>query len=193
MINTVRRACAPLLFVLCGAALGGPGHDHGEDKPVAGPNVAPRFSAHSELFELTGVVGGRRITLYLDEYATNRPIGKAAIEIEIREADGAARKVRAVSSEGDTFVVELPVLLVPGAYALTAEVSAAVNGKEETDLLATTLEIPAPDTSAAEAGHHHGAGEWPAWLAGGSAGAVLLWLAMRFVRVRRGRHIGSAA
>ncbi|MBL8382459.1 MAG: hypothetical protein JNM90_05255 [Burkholderiales bacterium] len=196
MNRFVRRVCAPLMFTLCGAALAGPGHDHGDDKPVAAPNIAPRFSAHSEVFELTGVVGAKRVTLYLDEYATNRPIGKASIDVEIKGPDGAARKFRAQAGEGDTFVVELPAPLAPGAHAVTAGVTAAVGGKEEADLLATTLEVAAATEPVAESAHRHGSGEWRAWLpwlGGGVALGVALWLALRLARTRRGPRVASAA
>lgn len=196
MNQSFPRLCALFFAAACGTALAGPGHDHGDDKPVAAANIAPRFSAHSELFELTGVLGDKRITLYLDEYATNRPIGKAAIEVEIKGPDGALRKVAAKSGEGEIFSIDLPAPLGPGTHAITATVVAAVGGKEESDLLAANLEVAAPAAEAAEPAHRHGIGEWMAWLpwlAAAVAFGFVLWLALRMLRARRGPRIGSAA
>ncbi|MFN0162889.1 MAG: hypothetical protein ACKVQQ_16785 [Burkholderiales bacterium] len=188
-----QRVCALVMVTCVGLANAGPGHDHGDDKPVAAANIAPRFSAHSELFELTGVVGDRRIVLYLDEYATNRPIGKAVVDIEIKGPDGAARKLAVASGEGDTFVVALTAALAPGTFAVTSGVTAIVDGKEESDLLAATLEIAAPAGLADDAGHSHGVDEFLPWIGGAVAASVALLALGWRTRTRRLSRVGSTA
>lgn len=139
----------PLLAALAAAplaihtphAVAGPGHDHGDNKSAPAAQGTPRFNAHSDLFELVGVVNHGTLTLYLDRYADNTPVTAGAIELEIKPAQGAALTLKAAPAEEGVFTVALAKPFGPGAYAITATVSATLDGKTETDLLATTLEI----------------------------------------------------
>lgn len=124
-------------------AVAGPGHDHGDNKSAPVAQGTPRFNAHSELFELVGVVNHGTLTLYLDRYADNTPVTAGAIELEIKPAQGAALTLKAAPAEEGVFTAALAKPFGPGAYAITATVSATLDGKTETDLLAATLEISA--------------------------------------------------
>ena len=129
------------LFFVSAAAHAGAGHDHGDQAAPVATNIAPRFSAHSELFELLGVVREGRITLYLDRYADNAPVTEASIELEIKPAQGDLLKLKAVKIEDGAFAVALPRPLAAGAHAIAATIGATLDGKAESDLLATTLEL----------------------------------------------------
>lgn len=136
----VLLAIAPLALHSPLAAAGA-GHDHGDEKSAPVTHAAPRFNAHSELFELVGVVNHGTLTLYLDRYADNTPVTAGAIELEIKPAQGAALTLKVVPSEGGVFTAALAKPLAAGTYAITTTISATLDGKVETDLLATTLDI----------------------------------------------------
>ena len=121
-----------------------PGHDHGDQKSALtapGAPGAPRFNAHSELFELVGVVHRGTLTLYLDRYADNTPVTAGAIELEIKPVQGTALILKATPDEEGVFTAALAMPFGPGAYAITATVNATLDGKTETDLLAATFDI----------------------------------------------------
>ena len=126
-------------------ALAAPGHDHGDEKSVPAAQGAPRFSAHSDLFELVGVVNNGGLTLYLDRYADNTPVSAGTIELEIKPAQAAALTLKAAPAEGGIFTAAFAKPLAAGTYAITATVSATLDNKTETDLLATTLDISSSD------------------------------------------------
>ncbi|MES2912759.1 MAG: hypothetical protein V4718_15280, partial [Pseudomonadota bacterium] len=50
------------------------GHDHGEAAAAAAAPATPRFSAHSDLFELVGILSKGQMVVYLDRYASNEPV-----------------------------------------------------------------------------------------------------------------------
>ena len=52
-------------------AWAGGGHAHGDAPVAAAGSALPRFAAVSELFELVGVIDGRKLTLYLDRSLSN--------------------------------------------------------------------------------------------------------------------------
>lgn len=136
----------------------GHGHEHGRSpSTIAGP-AQPRFAATSDLFELVGVLDGRRITLYLDRADDNSPVDTAEIELEI-----GADKLKAVRHGEDAFEVELAAEPAAGRLPVTAMVT--VGG--EADLLAGELDIHAD--ARAEETH---APVWRSWVVWG-AGAVL--------------------
>lgn len=125
-------------------AWAGPGHDHAHDSaPAPSGPALPRFAAASELFELVGVLEGRRLTLYLDRASDNEPVSGARIELEI----GPARAV--ATPRDDVYEVELPTAPPPGVLPVTATVTAGA----DIDLLAGELDLPADEAGAA---HAHG-------------------------------------
>jgi hypothetical protein len=158
--------------------LAGPGHDHG----VSGSGNAsvaawPRFTAVSELFEVVGVLDGKKVTLYLDRYADNAPVDGARIELEA----GAAKLVAERSAEGE-YVAMLPT--APGTG--TTPVTLTVTAGNDTDLLAGLLELHGDPVVAGV-----GSARWGLFLLWGTFAAALLagivWLA------RRSRRKGAAS
>ncbi|MDO9225387.1 MAG: hypothetical protein Q8M09_14085 [Pseudomonadota bacterium] len=133
-----------LLGVLSGLSLIPPafaheGHDHGDaPKPVPVADAAPRFETASEAFELVGVLHGRALTLYLDDYASNAPVEKATLEVEAGK-----QKMQAKESEPGVYFLELTDTK-PGRLGLVFTIQAG----ESVDLLTANLEIPAPKAAA---------------------------------------------
>ena len=191
---------AVLALANVGAARAGPGHDHGDEAPARAVSISPRFSAHSELFELTGIVRGNRLALYLDEYATNAPVLRAAIELELQPATGAAIKLKTAAPEDGAFYVTFSAPLAAGAYALTIVINAGSGGKAEQDLLSATLEIPAATGAAGTTAAHgtpgaraHGLGEAGLIALGAALVAILGAVAWRWQRRARARKTGGIA
>lgn len=186
-----RRPCAALLpslwlglllLLQLPPAWAGPGHDHG-DAPAAAPGVAaPRFAASSELFELVGVLEGKRITLYLDRAADNAPVTDAQIELEI-----AGTKLK-VEKHEDVYEAVLPAEPKLGVLPITATVTAG----NEVDLLAGELDLHEA-AHADEATHLHSWNEYAGWAAGALATVVVLTLVGRRMTAARQRRTGAAA
>ena len=83
LLHMLRNSFAATALALVGAvASAGEGHDHGDEAPGAASGPAsPRFTAASELFELVGVIDGKRLTVYLDHAATNQPIAPISAHV----------------------------------------------------------------------------------------------------------------
>lgn len=166
-------------WFVAAAVLAGPGHDHGDEAPVAAATASPRVSGHSDLFELVGVVDRGVMTIYLDRYDSNEPVTGARIEVEA----GAAKGVAQPQPDG-SYRFEHAVLRAPGTLAVSFTVS---DGKDA-DLLAGDLKLPD-----AHAGHDHDhAGDslvWSHWVV--YAGGALLLAVLALVTARavgRRRH-----
>lgn len=164
------------------AALAGPGHDHGDRAPTATGPALPRFAATSELFELVGVLDGRRVTLYLDRTADNAPVTGAQIELEIAGAK------LPVEARDDVYEVELAAEPKPGVLPVTATVTAG----QDVDLLAGELDIH-DDEHSSDAAHVHGWQEYAGWGAGAVAALVVLVLIGRRVAAGGQARNGAAA
>jgi hypothetical protein len=170
--------------LLLAAALAAPatllangGHDHGEARAApAAQALAPRFEAHSELFELVGVLENGKLVLYLDRYRDNAPVEDARLEIESGSFKGEARR----AGDGTYTLAEGP-LVSPGNHALTLTVTAG----NDVDLLSARFEVPSasPGTARSNAAHR----EWPVWLVALAIG-VLGALTFLAARLRRGRR-----
>jgi hypothetical protein len=113
------------------ASYAGEGHDHGE-KPSMAASTNPRFIATSDQFELVGVLDAKTIALYLDHSATNEPVKKATLTLDI---DGKPLTVKPISD--GVFEAALPAPLKPGTMA----VSATLTTGSTTDLLAGELDL----------------------------------------------------
>ena len=177
------------LLAIITPAQAGPGHNHGDQAAPAVTNIAPRFAAHSELFELLGVVRDRRITLYLDRYADNAPVTEASIELEIKHAESEALKLTAQKSADGAFAVDLARPLATGTHAITATIGATLDGKAQSDLLAATLQLTAVD--AIDARQHVGIASY-AW-AGAATAALLGLLALWWRRRASAQRLAGAA
>ncbi len=177
----LRAALASL--ALAGAALtptfADDGHNHGAEPAAAQGQASPRVEAHSDLFELVGVVDKGQMTVYLDRYATNEPITNAKIEFE----SGAIKGVAAAQPDG-TYSIKFDALSKPGELAFSFTVAAG----PDTDLLAGELHIEDPHA------HEEAAGRpWARW-AGIAAAAVAvlaaaLYAGRKFARRRAQRTL----
>lgn len=136
------------------------GHSHGEAAaPAMTVAGAPRASAQTEEFELVAVLEGKRLTLYLDRFATNEPVADAQIEVDsgTLKAPGTQIAPGVYSLPGEAFAK-------PGKYPLAISVQAG----DSSDLLTVTLDLPQPVAGAAPVN------SWSNWAVGGGAGALLL-------------------
>lgn len=158
------------------------GHDHGEATPATTGPALPRFAAVSDVFELVGVLDGKRFTLWLDRTADNVPVTDARIDLDI-----AGEKLQA-EQHGDAYEVVLASEPGPGVLPITATITAG----QETDLLAGELD------------HHEEAhadkvaptkpwGRYGAWAAGIAVAFAALLAIGRRMAVSRQRRAGDAA
>lgn len=157
-------------------ALAGPGHDHGDhDHATNTPagQAAPRVAAHSEAYELVGIVQDGGLTLYLDRYASNEPVTQARLEV-----DGSGIQGLAEPQADGSYRLQHPALRRPGQLALSFTVTVG----QDTDLLAGDLVLPDP-----EADHDHPPPRLrKRWLVLGAA-TVLALVALAWWRLRRQR------
>lgn len=171
-------------LLLGGALLGplwaGPGHDHGDEAPTASGPSLPRFVAHSDSFELVGVLDGKTLTLYLDQTASNTPVTKAQLEIEF-----AGTQLQAVPQADGSFRVELPQAPKPGVIPVTATVST----DSDADLLAGELDLHG---AADEEGSVHRR-SWAAWAPAIVAGPIVFGALVLWNRRKKKSRFGSAA
>ena len=158
------------------AALAGDGHDHGEAPAAPSGPAMPRFAATSDLFELVGVLDGAQLSLYLDHSADNRPVADAQLELDLGGKPLALTRV----AKGE-FRATLAAPLPEGETPVTATVVAG----DESDLLAATLDVHAPEVhTEAAASRWRSAGAW-------GAGAVVAVLALGWA-LRRARSATPA-
>lgn len=162
------------------AALAGDGHDHGDAPAAQAGPALPRFAATSDLFELVGVLDGKRLALYLDHAADNRPVKDAQLDLEF----GGTKLAVQPHGEGE-FEATLASEPGEGVVAVTATVVAG----DASDLLAGSLDIHAK----AHAERAATATPWKAYGAWGAALAALLALAGIAASRLHARRAGGAA
>jgi hypothetical protein len=116
-------------------AIAGPGHDHGDEAPAAaaGP-VSPRFEAHTDLFEVVGVLEGDELSVFIDRFADNAPVLKAKVELE----SGSTKAVGEFHEKHGDYRFAAAPFKKPGSHPITLTVMAG----DETDLLAGDLVVP---------------------------------------------------
>jgi RND family efflux transporter MFP subunit len=121
------------LPLLPGAAPAHEGHDHGPPAPPPAA-AAPRVSAHSEGYEVVGVLRGDRLAIYLDRYDTNEPVTNAGLAVTV----GADEEVRAELGADGAYVLASPRFSGEGPVELVF----AITAPSGDDLLIGTLELP---------------------------------------------------
>jgi membrane fusion protein, heavy metal efflux system len=133
------------------------GHDHDDSARAAlASSTYPRVTAHSELYEVVGILKGDRLLIYLDRAATNEPVTDAKVRVTI--GDGEA--IDAAPAENGTYAVSSRRLTGAGSV----EVIFAITASSGDDLLVGAMTLPKADVP--------GAGESP------TAGATLSrWIA----------------
>ncbi|MGQ0664100.1 MAG: hypothetical protein ACT4P2_11050 [Pseudomonadota bacterium] len=110
------------------------GHAHGQRlEPIPADLAAPRAEARSDDFELVAVAADGKLVIYIDRLAGNRPVAGAEVGLSI---DGF--QVPTEEADEGTYVAAgwAPR---PGRHNLIVAVVAG----ESSDLLTTTLDIPA--------------------------------------------------
>ena len=179
-MNYVRTCFVALTFALSALAHAGgdasDGHSHGEAAaPAMTVAGAPRASAQTEEFELVAVLEGKKLTLYLDRFATNGPVADAQIEVDSSALKATATQIAAgvYSLPGESFAK-------PGKYPLAISVQTG----DSSDLLTVTLDLPHPVAGAAPVN------SWNNWAVAGAAGALLL-AGAALVAVRRRKSINQ--
>ena len=125
LAQLIRARAAPVLIVLVltvmasiNPAWAGPGHDHGDAPAAAAGTASPRFTSHSDLFELVGIVEGGELKIYLDRYATNEPVTDAKIEVEV----GSIKAVAAAQADG-SYSFKNDVFTKPADLGVIVQVS----------------------------------------------------------------------
>lgn len=138
-IFVLARARALLLAALLGLPLLAWAHgDEPHDEPpaaAAGGNGTPRVEAHSDLFELVGLLDGQGLTLLIDRYDSNAPVLGAKVTVESGGVEAVAT-FRADAGDYRVSDERLLALLRQGeAHALVF----AITQGADSDLLDGTL------------------------------------------------------
>lgn len=117
-------------------AVAGPGHDHGDHASEVSAAIkdAPRIESAGTDLELVAVAEGRKLSIYLDRFATNEPVDGASIEVS---GDGLAPIFAKLKAPG-LYEIESDWLDVPGTKPLLFSIAAG----GITDLLNGTLIVP---------------------------------------------------
>lgn len=116
------------------------GHDHGAPATPVSATIAPRADASSSDFELVAVARGEELTVYLDTFKGNRPVGRATMEID---APGGILQPQEIGR--GVYATRAAFLNKPGSYDLAF----TINADGLVDVLTATLRIP--DTTVAAA------------------------------------------
>ena len=125
-------------------AYAGPGHDHGDGgASVQASADIPRLSSVTADLELVATAEGHKLTIYLDNPATNEPIAGATIEVT---ADGKGKATATAKPVGPgVYEVDADWVDTPGVKALVFTVTTP----KIADLLNGTLDIHGPEPAAA--------------------------------------------
>src|SRR5262249_52685624 len=111
------------------------GHeDDDATRSALASSTYPRVTAHSELYELVGIVRGERLSIYLDHFATNEPVADAKVKVAI----GDTAPVDAEPAENGVYTISFPRLTRTGSV----EVVFSVTATSGDDLLVGSLTLP---------------------------------------------------
>jgi cobalt-zinc-cadmium efflux system membrane fusion protein len=108
----------------------------------------PRVTAHSEPYELVGVVRGERLSIYLDHFATNEPVADAKVKVAIADAEA----VDAALAEKGVYTTSFP----RWARGRSVEIVFSVTAAGGDDLLVGALTLPS-NTGSSDAASSIGA------------------------------------
>lgn len=172
---------------LAGAGFHGPDGQHlNEQAPKNADTAAsPRLEAHTELFELVGVLGAGELSLMIDRFESNEPVLDAQVQVQTLTA----RAVAAFHADHGDYSVTDPELLQtlsqPGQHPVVITVTTATG---VSDLLDVTLDVPA--SGAIPATSLPTGLAW--WLGPGLAAALLAAGAWLILKRRATRRTGKA-
>jgi membrane fusion protein, heavy metal efflux system len=119
------------------------GHDLEPAGTPGAPHSQPRLAAGSEAYELVGVLGGNRLTIFLDRYGDNAPVTDAQITVTIGD-----EMVTAEPGGDGTYAVVSTAFERGGLIELVFDIRAP----EADDLLIAKLPLPNPVPDAAVGG-----------------------------------------
>ena len=179
-LATIFIALFLTLATLTNPAWAGPGHDHGGEPAAAVGTASPRFSAHSDLFELVGMVEGNELKIYLDRYATNEPVTDAKIEVEVGSIKGIA-----LEQADGSYSFKNDVFAKPTELAISFTILAG----KDADLLAGDLKIATPADDHAD---DEVAKPWLRWAAYAGAALLLVLIAVAVLRRRSASFASNA-
>ena len=176
-----------LLFLSwCAAAPTAVAHDDDDGgSPATAASAWPRVTAQSELYEVVGILKAGRLTVFLDELATNEPVVDAALALTIGDAD----PVTAEPTADGTYVVSSPRLTGSGPVNIVFSVSAKIGS----DRLMGTLQLPAqgmPATASPSTATSPWA-RWAGWLTGSIQNPLLLSLVSFLLGILSGHFFRS--
>jgi hypothetical protein len=120
------------------SALAHEGHSHDDDtaKAALAASTHPRTTAQSDLYEVVAVARDKRLTIYLDRFATNEPVTDARLKIAI----GDGEPVEAERTESGSYVVPLPDRASSGSV----DVVFTIEANSGDDLLVSSLTLSPP-------------------------------------------------
>lgn len=180
--GALRRFAGPVLaatlLTLGAAAVAHEGEDHGTPPAATSPADSAVASslgeARSDRYEVV-VQGGEesRLTVYLDDYATNEPVTGASVSVVVGE-----RQTEARATSPGTYEARLAQPLKHG----TTNVDVVVQGVGGDDLLTVPVLVPEHEEEGVASGL-----DWRSMLIGAGLLALLLaagYLALRLARRR---------
>ena len=122
-------------LVVGSASFGHEGHDHDDGARAALiASTYPRVTAKSELYEIVGILKDGRLSIYLDQLATNEAVGDAHVKVAI----GDREPVDAEPAPNATYSVAFPAAAAPESF----EVIFTVNAQGGDDLLVGAMKLP---------------------------------------------------
>jgi hypothetical protein len=165
-----------IMMFLPGFALASPGHDHSHDEApqlAAGP-VLPRFEAHSDLFEVVGVLHSDELSVFVDRFNSNAPVLGAKVELE----SASTKATGQFHEDHGDYSFALASFNKPGSHPITL----TIKDGEDIDMLAGNLVVPEQVASHAPSSSFvRQAGIWAFGLA---VLAALTWLGRRLYKRR---------
>jgi cobalt-zinc-cadmium efflux system membrane fusion protein len=127
--------CVAGILLSLSAPFAHEGHeDDDATRSALASSTYPRVTAHSEVYELVGVVRGERLSIYLDHFATNEPVADAKVKVVI----GDTEPVDAESTENGVYTIPFPRLARTGSVGLVFNITATSGD----DLLVGALTLP---------------------------------------------------
>lgn len=169
--STLLCAFPMSLAIASGIAAASPGQDHSHDETpqaATGP-ASPRFEAHSDLFEVVGVLRGSELSVFVDRYDDNAPVLKAKVELE----SGATKAVGQFHEDHGDYSFTAASFKKPGNHAITLTVTAG----DDMDILAGNLVVP--ETSVSHAHPPSRLRQLGVWMLGLVLVAAIIWMARR--------------
>jgi RND family efflux transporter MFP subunit len=159
------------------------GHDHGAPATASAASLAgaaARGEAASDNFELVAVAHDAELTIYLDRFATNEPVGGAAIEVET--PDGPAQ---AAAKDGGIYSLPAPWLAKGGRFDLVFTVTT----DDTVDILPLAIDVSTPGANPGQDDTARGIRERVrAVLAPGTLGALLTGILLGIAAMALGRR-----